>query len=600
MRELQKLLQRFLAREIELEDLQRGFAAILEKDPDIAAPAAAWLDAGEQDGMLSSAVCTSLKSVIVSHLAANSDGPDPRDSGVFGPDDFGARDARPPPDKKTAVSAKPAKTLLINRDKTTIGAEDATRIGDASKTRLADHKVTRVDTVLKIGSVVGDRYELQSQLGSGGMGTVFKAHDRLRAEAQDRKPHVALKVLSDQFKEHPDSMIALQRETRRAQSMAHPNVITVHEFFKDGPHYYLTMELLHGHPLDHLLRTKLNAAMPIEEAWPIIEGVGKALQYGHEQGIVHSDIKPGNIFICTNSVVKVLDFGISRPIPLSDVPETEQTVFDARKRLGTLTPSYASLEMWYEDTPDPRDDIYSLAVVSYLLLSGRHPFDGRSAKTVFEEKLVPERITTITFGQWSAIARGLKLRRRNRIRTVTEFLNLLSPDNVERSRRRVLALLGVLLVVTAIGIGLNYYRMALEDRMLENPNGVAVPAEPVEVTPEQQVEIDDLLTLARFDFDSIDENASANDLEYLLNQGHNSVLELVETVLAINPHDEAAQQMKQDVFDLYSRKAEEYFEQSNYESAWLMARNAQDISNKRAIRNLLSQICDRAPDVCER
>ena len=93
------------------------------------------------------------------------------------------------------------------------------------------------------------------------MGKVFKARDRLRAEAQDRDPFIALKVLSERFKEHPDSMIALQRESRRAQTLAHPNVITVHEFFRDGPHFYMTMELLNGKPLDLLLQSDYSAGL---------------------------------------------------------------------------------------------------------------------------------------------------------------------------------------------------------------------------------------------------------------------------------------------------------------------------------------------------
>jgi serine/threonine protein kinase len=606
MRKLQGLLKLFLAREIGLEELQRRFALLLQEDANLAAPAAAWLDAGEQDGRLSSTVCMSLKNVIVSSLAATSHGPDPRDSGVFGPEEIQETASQPifiddfaEKPQKPQKTQKIQKTQLGNDDRTMIGTEVIAQQQDHSRTRVADRIKAKVDTVLSIGSVIGERYELLSQLGEGGMGTVFKARDRLREAAQDRKPFIALKVLSETFREHKDAMIALQREARRAQSLAHPNVITVHEFFQDGPHFYMTMELLDGHPLDHLVRTDFFGGVSMDVAWPIIECVGKALQYGHEQGIVHSDIKPGNIFVCDNSVVKVLDFGISRPIPLSDVPETEQTVFDARKRLGTLTPSYASLEMWYGDDPHPKDDIYSLACVTYLLLGGKHPFTGSSAKKAFEDKRVPERISSITFRQWSAISGGLRLRRRNRIGSVTEFLNALSPENTGRQRRRVVALLALLLIAAGIGIGLNDYRMKLEDRVLEDQNGQSTPVESKEVTQSAQEELEALVRLARLDLASIDENASAMMLDNVLSKGHNSVLQSVKSALAINPGYEEALAVRKDVLKLFSEKAREYYEREDYESAMLMAVNAQNISNKRAIRNLIDDICDSAPAVCE-
>ena len=632
MRELQELLKRFLAREIGLEQLRNGFAELLKKDADLAAPAAAWLDAGEEDGMLSAAVCTSLKSVIVSHLATISEGPDPRKTGVLGPgiDIF---DEQSEPHTKTVdESAEPfieildeksepqngnaggaaepfieildeqsepqhPKTQLIGTEGTQMGTVLATHIEQASRTEIADRRVGKVDTVLSIGSVISNRYELLTEVGSGGMGAVYKARDLLREAAQDRKPFVALKVLSDKFREHPDSMIALQREARRAQTLAHPNVITVHEFFKDGPHYYMTMELLDGTPLDKLVKTTYFGGVSLEEAWPIIEDAGRALQYGHEQGIVHSDIKPGNLFLCSNSVVKVLDFGISRPMPLSDDTETEETVFDARERLGSLTPSYAALEMWYGDTPDPRDDIYALACVAYLLLSGRHPFSGANAKKAFADQMKPKRIPGLTSRQWSALAGGLRLRRGNRIKTVADFLERLSPVHAERNKRRMIAMGVAVAAVGAIGFGLNEYRLMLEDELI-NQEEIETP-EPREVPPEQQEEIDALLTLARYELSGIDENAAAIEIASRLSDEVNSVLNLVESALDINPADPKARGMKEEVFDIFTRKAGDYYDRADYESAYIMVMRAGEIFNRRAIRNLRDDICERAPDVCE-
>src|SRR6185312_12459404 len=107
---------------------------------------------------------------------------------------------------------------------------------------------------LGAGSVVKDRFVLEEELGRGGMGIVFKARDLRKEEAQDRNPYVALKVLNEEFKRHPESLKALQRESRKAQHLAHPNVVTVYDFDRDGANVFMVMELLEGRSLDRLIR----------------------------------------------------------------------------------------------------------------------------------------------------------------------------------------------------------------------------------------------------------------------------------------------------------------------------------------------------------
>ncbi|MCU7860768.1 MAG: protein kinase, partial [Candidatus Thiodiazotropha sp. (ex Lucinoma kastoroae)] len=91
-------------------------------------------------------------------------------------------------------------------------------------------------------------------LGRGGMGVVYKARDLRKVEAMDREPYIAVKVLSKDFQANPDSFIALQRESKKAQQLAHPNIVTVYDFDRDGPNVFMTMELLEGEPLDQLIR----------------------------------------------------------------------------------------------------------------------------------------------------------------------------------------------------------------------------------------------------------------------------------------------------------------------------------------------------------
>lgn len=605
MRKPQRLLKSFLAREIELDELQRRFAQLLEDDSDLATSAAAWLDAGEQDGLLSSAVCTSLKNVLISHMAARDAGPNPRDSGLFDSlEELGEKSQDSQREERQPYPMESKETFVREPQTTVMGTESASETSEAPIEPIVDKQSAKAGARLTVGSVIGERYELLSQLGSGGMGSVFKAYDRLRAEAQDRNPYVALKILSERFKEHPDSMIALQREVRRAQTLAHPNVGTVHEFFRDGPHIYMTMELLDGKPLDHLLETVYSNGLTVDQAWPIIEGVGRALEYGHKKGIVHSDIKPGNIFVCDDGAVKVLDLGISRPMPVADLPDSEQTLFDPGKRLGSLTPAYASLEMWSQDTPDPRDDIYALACVSYLLFTGRHPFDGQSAKKAYENKLSPKRVEHISRGQWMALSKGLELRRGDRIGSITRFLSQLDPQSVVRSKRRIALLLATGTAAILAAVGLRYYGLFVEDRAMDDRGRMQLPralppATRPALTSKQQDDIENLMILAELQFQSVNDQSSADDLTYYLSFGPNNVIQLADTVLEIDPGSEAALTMKKRVFDLYLTKARELREEEEYDMAMSLTRNADAVMpNTSTVLRLQRSICGTAPAVC--
>ena len=271
------------------------------------------------------------------------------------------------------------------------------------------------------GMTINNRFVLQSVIGRGGMGVVFKARDLRKEEAQDRNPYIAVKVLNDDFKRHPDALKALQRESRKGQNLAHPNIVNIFDFDRDGSIVYMTMEYLDGEPLDRLLKQKWTRGLPLKEALPIIEGMSRALAYAHEKGIVHSDFKPGNVFVTRDGTVKVFDFGIAQATRQTGAEAGEQTLFDAGT-LGALTPSYASFEMLEGETPDPRDDIYALACVTYQLLTGRHPYDRMPASRAKAEKKVPAQVPGLTRRQWRSLQRGLALERAARSPDVETFL----------------------------------------------------------------------------------------------------------------------------------------------------------------------------------
>lgn len=366
---------------------------------------------------------------------------------------------QPRPSRPTPPSQKPPE-----RDK------DATAMSGARASERAattsEHDVTvslpsgtpaagRSASPVQSHEVLKNRFILERVLGAGGMGVVYKAKDLLKVEAKDRDPYVAIKVLGEEFKSHPEAFIALQRESRKTQRIAHPNIVNVYDFDKDGDTVFMTMEYLEGTPLDKLIKKYRSTGLPVDDSWQILEGICAALAYAHGQNIIHSDLKPGNIFVTNQNLAKVFDFGIARAVAKAeqDVGDAEdRTVFDAGN-LGALTPAYASLEMLEGEPPDVRDDIYALGCIAYELLTGAHPFERKNAKEARRRGMKPDRITNISKQQWRVIERALAFERENRIASVGEFWQELN----KKAANPVAVWSGVLVMLLAVGGGTYVY-----------------------------------------------------------------------------------------------------------------------------------------------
>ncbi|MCA1799531.1 MAG: serine/threonine protein kinase, partial [Xanthomonadaceae bacterium] len=276
------------------------------------------------------------------------------------------------------------------------------------------------------GSVLKGRFRLEEVIGQGGMGAVYKAVDLLKVEARDRNPYMAVKLLVGDFKEHPEAFIALQRESAKAQRLAHPNIATVYDFDRDGETVYMTMELMVGAELAKYIKKLPAGGLPVPEANKIIEQLCAGLQYAHARGLVHSDFKPGNAFLLDDGTVKLLDFGIARASKTKGDAEGESTVFDPGQ-LGALTPAYATIEMFEGQDPDPRDDIYALAAVSYELYTGKHPFNKMSAVKAKEKNLKVAPVAKLNKRQNKTLLKALALHRDDRLGSVEEFWEGLKP-----------------------------------------------------------------------------------------------------------------------------------------------------------------------------
>jgi hypothetical protein len=264
----------------------------------------------------------------------------------------------------------------------------------------------------------------------GGSGHVFKARDLIQEEALDRNPFVAIKVFSEKFKRDPDSMVALHREYKNALRLSHPNIVKLQNFNRDGSDVFIVMELLEGRSLDDLIAAATTGAPAIVAASRIVKALSQALAYAHQLGIVHSDFKPSNGFVTNEGVIKVLDFGFARAIKRTTCNAKsntgEWTHLDPRTQDSYIS-CYASCEQIGGARPDPRDDVYALAVVSYQLLAGRHPFDGRDAASARQLGLRPRSIRGLSRRQWYTLQAALSFRREDRPADAAAFGSGLEP-----------------------------------------------------------------------------------------------------------------------------------------------------------------------------
>lgn len=330
----------------------------------------------------------------------------------------------------------------------TLPARDKTQV-------LSDRLVQSLDEVeathhgpVEPGTVIKKRFLLERVLGKGGMGVVFAAIDRRKQEARDPNPYVALKLLNADFARHPQSFIALQREARKAQTLAHPNVATVFDFDRDGEAVYLTMELLEGRSLDAITREARGVGIGAALAMPIIRGIAEGLAYAHRKGIVHSDLKPGNIFLTDDGTPKILDFGIARAIPTPGEQLLDE--FDAGS-LGAYTEAYATQEMVEGTDPHPTDDMYALGIIAYELLTGCHPYNRNSAVQARELAIKCPPLRGLKRKQARAIESCLSLDRKGRPQDAGQFLKAFrGPSILQRTA------LGTAAVFALVAVFLGY------------------------------------------------------------------------------------------------------------------------------------------------
>ncbi|MFP5341874.1 MAG: Stk1 family PASTA domain-containing Ser/Thr kinase [Candidatus Limnocylindria bacterium] len=217
----------------------------------------------------------------------------------------------------------------------------------------------------ELGTILGGRYQLIELLGQGGMATIYRATDTQLGR------EVAVKLLRPEYLRDPDFSSRFRQEAQSAASLSHPNVVTVYDYGEDPSGPFIVMEYVDGEDLASILRR--NGSLPPGQVARIGASVARALQAAHERGIVHRDMKPGNVLIGRDGRVKVVDFGIARAIAEAHVTLPGTT-------LGSV--HYFSPEQARGEPATAASDIFSLGIVLYELLTGERPWVGDSAASV--------------------------------------------------------------------------------------------------------------------------------------------------------------------------------------------------------------------------
>ncbi|MGF1688532.1 serine/threonine protein kinase [Photobacterium japonica] len=311
---------------------------------------------------------------------------------------------------------------------------------------------------LSEGQVINGRYKIEALIGHGGMCDVYRATDLMLNAAGVNAPFVALKVLQQQHLEQQDTAKVLIREAQKTQRLSHPNIIRVYDFGVEKQAHFLVMEYIDGETLEEVILRSRPRGLGFQKAMSILDQVISALTYAHEQGVVHADLKPSNIMLTREGVIKIFDFGVSRGLKLN-IDHYATDVQDETNIISGYTPTYASPSLLEGEKPELKDDIFAFSCMAYELLTSQHPFQRKPADEAQKSNLTASKPKHINGQQWRTLRAGLHFQANKRIGSFPEFQQRLQ-------KRRWPAVMGtttVIALAAAMGVGYQFYTQQVND-----------------------------------------------------------------------------------------------------------------------------------------
>lgn len=211
-------------------------------------------------------------------------------------------------------------------------------------------------------TILNNRYRLVAQQGSGGMAVIYKATDQVLGRT------VAIKILRPSLTSDPAFLARFRNEARSVANLQHPNIVTVHDVGNEGATHYIVMEFIEGQDLKKII--KASGTLPLERALNLAIQICNGIGFAHRAGIVHADVKPQNILVTKDDLVKVTDFGIAQAFSEAAPGERQAVVWGS--------PHYFAPEQARGEKPTPESDVYSIGIVLFEMLSGRLPYMGNN------------------------------------------------------------------------------------------------------------------------------------------------------------------------------------------------------------------------------
>ncbi len=401
------------------------------------------------------------------------------------------------------IVAEDTASLFATDEMIALSPQDSAATTDESfsDTAVLEPSILHEDSAderLQVGSVLRDRFLLQERMSGGSMGVVYKALDRRLAEVDERNPYVAIKVLSSKLSRNGNALQALQQEAAKGRFLSHRNIVRFIDLDRDDDLYFIVMEWLEGRTLADILDDKLAEKMELRTALDIVKQIARALDYAHRRGVVHADVKPGNIIITPTGLAKLFDFGVAR---VRQKENEGKSKFDPGV-MEANTPAYSSMQVLTGEVPVATDDVFSLGCLMYRLVADHRVFGPRNAADAAAEGMEPQQPQGLNTVQWRALKKALSYSRVTRFDTPADFIKALEPsaaaepvddetmvadydDAPRRSPWRIGLVAAIILVSLAVIVQPNL-------RGLADKVPGADPAAVVTVAPEELTEVVDV------------------------------------------------------------------------------------------------------------